>query len=283
MNRVVLVTGATGKTGRRLAERLARRGVRARAASRGGAGVAGCEGVRFSWAEPESYGGALGGVGAVYLVAPTDAGEPLEAMLPFLERARGAGVWRFVLLSSSALDEGGPLLGRVHAWLKTEAPEWTVLRPSWFMQNFSEAQHLRTIRDEGKIYTAAGDGRVPFIDADDIAAAAEAALLAPESYNHDFVLTGPETLSYDDAARLIAKAAGRPLEHVRLSEAQLAGHLTRSGVGAAYAAALAALNTAISNGAEDRLSDGVSALTGRAPERFENFALENASRWAHPA
>ncbi len=278
-NAAILLIGGTGKTGSRVAKRLAQSSVRARVASRSGGSVAEQEGVRFDWGEPESYTDALKGIEAVYLVAPSDTIDPLGAMLPFLEQARGGGVHRFVLLSASSLEEGGPLMGRVHAWLKAEVPEWAVLRPTWFMQNFSELQHLPSIRDEGNVYTAAGDGRVPFIDANDIAAAAVATLLSPEPYNCDFVLTGPQVLSYDDVAETIAGAAGRSVRHVKLTEAELTQRWTSHGVAPEYAATLAAMDTAIAGGSEDRLSDAVLTLTGDVPRSFEAFAAENASMW----
>lgn len=275
----ILLTGGTGKTGKRIAKRLSRGGLRARVASRRGGRVADHESSRFDWGEPEGYADALRGIEAIYLVAPSDATDSLGAMLPFLEQACGAGVRRFVLLSASSLAKGGPLMGGVHAWLEAEAPEWAVLRPTWFMQNFSEAQHLPSVCDEGKVYTAAGDGRVPFIDADDIAAAAVAALLAPEAPNRDFVLTGPRALSYDDVATIMGEAAGRPVEHIRLTEAELAQRWRALGLAPEYAAALAAMDTAIAGGSEDRLSDAVVALTGAAPRSFETFAAENAAGW----
>ena len=143
----ILVTGGTGKTGRRVVAQLGDAGSSARVAARrpppGG--------VRFDWADPDTFGPALHGVGAVYLVAPPGEGDPLAAMEPFLRRALAAGVRRYVLLSSSFLPEGGPLMGQVHSFLRAMALEWTVLRPTWFMQNFSEQQHLPSIRDEGTI------------------------------------------------------------------------------------------------------------------------------------
>lgn len=276
----VLLTGGTGKTGTRIAERLARSGVRARIASRSGRSVSGQEGIRFDWAKPETYADALRGVTAIYLVAPANVANPLETMLPFLEKARRGDVRRFVLLSASSLEEGAPMIGRVHAWLRAEVPEWTVLRPTWFMQNFSEQQHLPTIRHEGKIYTATDDGRVPFIDADDIAAAAVETLTSPEPHNRNFLLTGPQALSYDDAADIIAGAAGRSVRHVKLSEAELAQRWTAAGLEPEYAAALAAMDTAIAGGSEDRVSDAVSTLTDAAPRSFQTFVAENAARWA---
>lgn len=277
----ILITGGTGKTGTYVAKRLARRGVQARLASRSGAGVEDQEGCYFNWHEPQSYAAVLDGIKAVYLVAPQDTTDSLHAMLPFLEQARLADVARFVLLSSSALTEGGPMMGGVHAWLRTHVPEWTVLQPTWFMQNFSEAQHHLTIRDEGRIYTATGNGRVPFIHADDIAAVAVEALLAPKAYNRDFLLTGPETLSYSEVAQVITAAAGRAVSHVNLSETDLIRHLSPL-AGPSYAATLSMMDSTIAQGSEDRLSDAVETLTGSKPQSFERFAAEHAPRWAKP-
>ncbi|NBJ13652.1 NAD(P)H-binding protein [Microvirga arsenatis] len=171
-NPSILLTGGTGKTGRRIAAQLAGKGLKARIASPTGAGPAGHQGVRFDWLDESTYADAVAGISAVYLLAPAGVAEPLPAMQPFLDQALKAGVHRFVLLSASSLEEDGPMMGKVHAYLRRNAPEWAVLRPTWFMQNFSEQQHLPTIRDEGRIYSATGDGRVPFIDADDIGASA---------------------------------------------------------------------------------------------------------------
>ena len=119
---------------------------------------------------------------------------------PFLQDALDQGVRRVVQLSSSALPEGAPGLGEVHRLVRSTMPEWTVLRPSWFMQNFT-GDHLvaQGVRD-GEIVTATGDGRVAFIDADDIAAVAGRALTDAIAHNTDHVLTGPPALSYAEAA-----------------------------------------------------------------------------------
>lgn len=170
------------------------------------------------------------------------------------------------------------MTGQVHAFLHEHAPEWVVLRPTWFMQNFSEQQHLPTIRDEGAIYTAVGDGRVPFIHADDIAAVGAAALLG-QVPDGDHVLTGPRALSHDEAADIIAAATGRPVRHQRLSEDELARRLADHGLPQPYAATLAAMDTTIAGGSENRITDAVQAITGRAPISFEAFAAENRDRW----
>ena len=272
----VLVTGGTGKTGRRVAELLRGRGVPARVATRS-PDTAGQ--VRFDWADAGSFPDALAGVRAVYMVAPTGAADPLDAMRPFIDQAIDAGVARLVLLSASMLEEGGPLMGAVHAYLKAEAPGWTALRPSWFMQNFSEQQHLETIRAEGRIYSATQDGRVPFIDAGDIAAVAVEALLGDDFGNGDLILTGLETLSYDEVAGMISASAGRPVAHHRLSLEELTSRFEAIGIPNGFAQALSGMDGAIAHGAEDRLTDAVEAVTGRKPKTFAEFVLENGPRW----
>lgn len=272
----ILVTGATGKTGRRVVDLLQRRGIPARAATRTPQTP---NQVRFEWTDAGSFASALEGVRAVYMVAPPGAADPLAAMRPFIDQALTARVDRLVLLSSSMLEAGGPLMGAVHAYLKAEAPGWTVLRPSWFMQNFSEHQHVETIRREGRIYSATEDGRVPFIDAADIAAVAVEALIDPYFSNGDLILTGPETLSYDDVARLISAAAGRPVSHYRLSTEQLASRFTASGIPADFARALSQMDAAIASGAEDRVNENVAGVLKRNPATFVDFVQDNARRW----
>lgn len=273
----VLVTGATGKTGRRLAARLRALGVACWAASRHP--PAGPEGRRLDWSEPATWDAALEGASAVYLVPPTSA-DGIAAMIGFMRRAGERGVRRFVLLSASLLPAGGPGAGQAHQWLLENAAEWAVLRPSWFMQNFSEGPHRATIMAEGRIYTAAGDGRVGFIDAEDIARVAAAALSAARAPNTDAVLTGPEALSYDDAAARLSAVIGRPIAHVRIGVDDLAARHRAFGLPAATAQVLAAMDTLIAGGAEDRATPCVEALTGAPPTSFADFARANAGAWA---
>ena len=272
----ILVTGGTGKTGRRVAKLLRQRGLAARVATRSPDTT---DQVRFDWADAGTFADAIDGVRAIYMVAPTGAADPLDAMRPFIDQAIEAGVGRLVLLSSSMLEEGGPLMGGVHAYLKAEAPGWTVLRPSWFMQNFSEAQHIETIRAERRIYSATEDGRVPFIDAGDIAAVAVEALVDDGFSNGDLVLTGPETLSYDEVATMISASSGRPVTHHRLSLEALTMRFEGIGIPAGVAQALSGMDAAIANGAEDRITETVETVTGRKPKTFAEFVRENGSRW----
>ncbi len=271
----VLITGGKGKTGRRVASRLTAKGIDVAIGTRRPDGP---KDRRFDWADP-SAASAFDGCDAVYLVAPTDRTDHLAVMQPLLEAAMERGVRRFVLLSSSLLEPGGPMMGEVHAWLDESAPEWAVLRPSWFMQNFSEGPHAATIREEGIIYTATGTGRVGFIDAEDIAATAAACLSAKTPLNSDVVLTGPEALSYDDTAAIITAVLGRPVRHLSLDPAALIARFVAQGLPPDYAKTLTGLDADIAAGVEDYTTSSVEQMTGQQPTSFRAFANRVVENW----
>ena len=171
-------------------------------------------------------------------------------------------------------------MGEVHAWLHANAPRWTALRPSWFMQNFI-TQHLPAIIQEGCIYSATQDGRVPFIDAADIAAVAVRTLVDPDLESGERVLTGPEALSYDDAADLISAASGLSVRHHRLSVEDLARRYSGFGLPEQYAEMLARMDDAIAHGREDRTTEEVEQVTGRKPITLSDFLAANSAAF-HP-
>ncbi|MEU9556260.1 NAD(P)H-binding protein [Streptomyces fumanus] len=277
MSAAVLVTGATGTTGGRTAARLAAAGHRVRAASRRAAPVPGADPVRFDWYDDTTHGDALAGTDRVYLLPPVGDPDPAAVMLPFLRRARAAGVRRAVLLSASAVPEGGPAVGQVHRALPELFEEWAVLRPAWFMQNFTgDHAHARSIRESGEILTAAGTGRVGFVDADDIAAVAVHALTDDRAPGTDLVLTGPEALSYDDVAALVTEVTGRPVVHRHLGYEGMRDRLAAL-MPAEFAALLAELDRAVAEGAEDRTTDTVRRITGRPPNSLRTVLEREAA------
>lgn len=260
----ILVTGATGNTGRPLTAHLLERGARVKAASRHPESGA-AEGLRFDWYDPATFDDALAGVDAAYLVPPPLDPDPRSAMTPFLDAARRAGLARVVLLSASAIESGGPGAGRVHELISRDFEEWAVLRPSWFTQNFiGDHHHAKSARETGVITTATGRGRIAFIDVDDIAAVAAQVLLAPEPLRGEFVLTGPEALGYDEVAAVLTEVLARAVRHEPVTAAALEKRLRRDLPGPT-AAMLATLDEALALGAEDRTTDTVERLTGRPP------------------
>ena len=276
MRNTILITGGTGTTGRRISAQLAARRLDHRVATRRPKAA---HDVRFDWNDGASWSAALESVSSIYLVAPSGVAEPLPAMIPFMELAIRAGVKRFVLLSASSLEAGGPMMGAVHAWLRDHAPEWVVLRPTWFMQNLSEGQLLAPIRDQSAIYTATGVGRVGFIDAKDIAAVAVEALSQSAFASSDLILTGPAALSYDDVAKTLTDVTKNPVVHHSLSEAELSERHMAAGLPKAYATTLAAMDTSIAQGSEDRVTENVFRVTGHRPSSLEEFAVRHRAAW----
>ena len=269
-----LVIGASGTTGSRVVAQLAAAGHGVKAASRRATPVLGAAPVRFDWYDPSTHAAALDGANRVYLIPPLADSDPVAVMVPFLRQARAAGVHRAVLLSSSAIPEGGPAVGSVHRALPDLVEQWAVLRPSWFMQNFTgKHAHALSIRERGSILTATGSGRVGFIDAGDIAAVAFHALTDEHAPDTDLVLTGPEALSYDDIAAIMTEVTGRLVVHRSLSCEQMRDRLAAQ-IPEEFAAMLAGLDRAIAEGSEDRVTDAVQRLTGRPARTFRAFLEE---------
>lgn len=271
----ILITGGTGNTGRPLTEALRERGANTRVASR----RPGPDGVPFDWTDPRTHARALTGVRSVYLTPPPMTLDPMPVVGPFLEAARTAGVRRVVLLGSLVvLGSPGPqqLEEAVRSF-----PEWVVLLPSGFMQNFTGAHPVATgIRERGEIRSAGGGGRLGWIDAADIAAVAARVLLQPGPVADEHVLTGPEAFGYAEAAQIITETTGRPVRHTPATVAETVRRNLDAGIPEPFAAALARVDTDIAGGRADRVTDTVHRLTGRPPRSFADFARAHHQEWS---
>jgi uncharacterized protein YbjT (DUF2867 family) len=267
MSAPILVTGATGHTGTIVGRRLAAAGVTVRAASRNPKLV----GVQFDWTDPGTHAAALSGVERMYLVAPIGVADPAPVVRPFLERGVAGDLRRVVLLSSSATEPGDHGLGALHRLVTDVVPEWAVLRPSWFMENFIGDHPVAAGLRAGEVTTAAGDGRIGFVDVADVAAVAAHLLLQDDPPDDDYVITGPEALSYADVCTLVTELSGRPTRHVSVSVAERASEIAATGVPSDFAAILAEMDEAIGSGSEDRVTDTVPRVTGRAARSVADF------------
>lgn len=279
MTATVLVLGATGKTGRRLVPLLADRGVAVRAASRHPR----ADGTMFDWDRSETYGPALAGVDAVYLIPPELVEDPTDVTGPFLEAAGQAGATRLVVLSSlgAHLDGDASATGRrnLERQIMASQLEWTILRPAAFNQNFSEGLFLPGILQAGEIVSATGDGAVGFVDAEDIAAVAAAALVEDGHAGAEYVLTGPEALSFAEAAKVISEVAGRSVVHRDVPAEEMAQILHHAGVPGDYAAMLLGDMQAIREGRSAHVADSVDKVAGRPATSFVDYARRAASTW----
>ena len=267
----ILIVGGTGKTGRRIVDKLAQRGIPTRVTSRNGI-------PSFDWNEPAAWDAQLAGIESVYLAYPPDLAVPRAAtdVGAFATRAAACGVKHVVLLSGRGEEEVLPSEAAVQECGTT----WTILRGAWFAQNFSEGHLLDPIR-HGELAFPAGQTAEPFVDLDDLTDVAVAALLDPAHRGRIYELTGPRLLTFAEAVSEIAVAAGRPIRYVPVSgeayEKALEPYLP-----AEEAAFLTALFTRILDGHNAHLSDGVERALGRPPRDFSEFAREAAATgvWA---
>jgi uncharacterized protein YbjT (DUF2867 family) len=253
----ILVTGGTGTTGRRVAERLRARDVTPRVASR----TSPCH---LDWDEPGSWDAALAGVDAAYLAYAPDLAVPGsdDVLAAFTRRAASAGVRRVVLLSG----RGEPAAQRAEQAVRAAAEEgglvWTVLRCSWFVQNFSEGQFAGPLRD-GELALPVDDVVEPFVDADDIADVAVAALLDDGHGGRVHELTGPRALTFAAAVAEIAAVLGRPVRFRSMPIAEFTAGLAAGGVPAEVVALMTHLFTEVLDGRNAAPADGVRRALGR--------------------
>ncbi|PSJ28483.1 NAD(P)-dependent oxidoreductase [Streptosporangium nondiastaticum] len=267
----ILVLGATGKTGSRVVPRLTSLGHTVRSASRS-AGTRSA-GIRFDWTDRSTWDPALAGAEAVYFVPTETLGLPERAEL--VDRAKAAGVRRIVQLSVRGLDaEGG--VPETEAAVRESGLEWTMLRPCWFSQDFSAPDFFLPAVLAGELATPAGDGREPFVDVEDIADVAAAALTDARHAGRTYELSGPRALSFAEALTLIGTAVGRELRHRHQDPAAYAAAQVASGHAAADAEAIAAFLDGIRRGEDDYVSTGVQEALGRAPRSFEEYVRATA-------
>jgi uncharacterized protein YbjT (DUF2867 family) len=267
-----LVLGGTGKTGRRVVERLEARGIPVRVGSRSAE-------PPFDWDDEATWAPALSGVGSVYVTYYPDLAVPgsVEAVRSFADLAVKAGVRRLVLLSG----RGEPEAERAELALQevvdaSAGAEWTILRSTWFMQNFSEDFMLEHVLS-GEIRLPAGDVPTPFLDADDIADVAVAALTDDRHASQLYELTGPRSLTFAQAAAEIAGATGREIRYVPVSLEEHAAEAAEHGVPDEVVELLTYLFAEVVDGRNADTTDGVRRALGRQPKDFADYAREAAA------
>lgn len=278
-NAPILITGGTGKTGRRIAERLAAAGHAIRIGSRRGQ-------PPFDWEDAAGWDAALQGVRAVYLSYYPDllAPEALGRIEAFSRLAVASGVQRLVLLSGRNEPAAQMAEQAVMRIAQQAGADWTVLRCAWFAQNFSESLLLDPVR-QGEVVLPAGDIGEPFIDADDIADVAVAALTQPGHAGQLYELTGPRLLTMAEATAEIAHALGRDISYRQLPVDEFLSLMDRQGLPPELAGVLAELFTTVLDGRSAYLCDGVQRALSRAPRDFADYARDTAATgiWAVPA
>src|ERR671921_85204 len=268
---MTLVLGGTGKTGRRVAARLQARGLPVRIGSRSGE-------PPFDWQKPDTWASALEGVSAAYVSYYPDVAIPgaPEAVRAFAELAARNGVRRLLLLSGRGEEEAQ----RAEQALMEVAEEagigWTIVRCAWFMQNFDEYFFLEPILS-GEVALPSWDVPEPFVDAEDIADVAVAALTEDGHAGEIYELTSPRLLTFEEAVGEIAKATGREIRFVPVSLEEYESMLAEADVPSEVVSALTFLFGEVLDGRNAYLTDGVRRALGREPKDFSDYAREAAS------
>lgn len=264
----VLVTGATGRTGSRVAEAARAAGLTVRAGSRS-------QGTRFDWADRSTWADALRGADAAYLAYPTDVGSPeaTEAVGAIAREAVGLGVRRLVLLSA----RGEERALATEESLRTSGADWTIVRAAWFAQNFSEGPLVEGML-HGELVFPAGEVQEPFIDVRDIADVVVATLTSGDLYvGQDITVSGARLLSFREAVAEISEATGSELAYIPVTARQYGDTLAGFGVPQHEVDLLVEVFEGLLDGRNAHLSDGVQQVLGREPRDFTDFVRENAA------
>ncbi|WP_328807939.1 NAD(P)H-binding protein [Nonomuraea antri] len=262
---MILVLGGTGTTGRRVAALLRAAGQHVRAAARPG----------FDWSEPGTWEATLAGASRMYLMAPD--GVPVEPA--FVELAVRSGVGRVVLLSSMGIQTvGDERLLAAERVVRRCGAEWTIVRPSWFNQNFDEGYFRPSIM-AGELAVPLGGACQAFIDADDLAAVAATALVEDGHAGCTYEPTGPRSISFPEAVAIIGGEIGREIRYLGTDEEYVESRIA-AGTPRAEAEDAVKAFAALRNLGDWETTEVVERVTGRPPKPFETYAAEAAARGA---
>jgi len=277
--KMTLVLGGTGKTGRRVAERLAERGLLVRIGSRSGE-------PPFDWDKPDTWATALDGVSAAYVSYYPDLAIPgaPEAVRAFAELAARNGVRRLVLLSGRGEEEAQSAEQALREVGDEAGVEWTIVRCAWFMQNFDENYLLEPIL-AGAVALPSGNVPEPFVDAGDIADVAVAALTDDGHAGHLYELTGPRLLTMEQAVGEISRATGREIRFVPVTLEEYESVLAEADVPPEFLSFLSYLFGTVLDGHNASTTDGVRRALGREPKDFTDYARHAAATgvWSEAA
>ncbi|MDO6601838.1 NmrA family NAD(P)-binding protein [Arenibacter palladensis] len=272
----ILVIGGTGKTGRKVVNRLIKAGHKVRIGSRSASPA-------FDWEQPETWSESLQGMDIVYITFQPDLAVPgaLEAIEELIRKAKQSGVKKIVLLSGKGEREA-ELCEQVviHSGL-----DYTIVRASWFNQNFSESFFLEPIL-EGFVALPQADVKVPYVDTDDIADVAEAALLNEKHNGQIYQLTGPRQLTFKEVIREISEATGREIAFTPIALSAYTKVMQQQGVPADFIWLIEYLFTEVLGNPDNaEITHDIEKVLGRKPKDFSEYVKETADTgiWNSPS
>lgn len=268
----ILVLGANGNVGRPLVEYLIAKGEAVKAATRSGTAIAGAETLRFDINKPD-FDAAFADVNRLYLMLPAGNLAITELLLPLVSEAAIRGI-KIVFQSVLGVDADDSIPYRqVEIAIEQAGVPYVILRPNWFSDNFHS--YWKAGIDQGVIAVPAGDGKSSFVDARDIAASAAAALTTDEFDGKAFNLTGPEALSYAEAASVLSDALGRSVQYKAVDDVTFVDATVAAGVPRDYAEFLASIFHPVREGWTAQVSSDVQTLTGKTPISVAQYAKDH--------
>ena len=270
----ILVTGATGQLGSAMVGALVGKGKHVRAATRKTTKIRWTDMVQpvaFDFEDAGLHKAALDGMSGLFLVAPPLDFEAPAKLIPFIDKAKQMRVEHIVFISAFGMDANAQApLRIIERYLMNSGLAYTILRPNFFMENFSTGFVAPMIAG-GRIYMAAGDGKTSFISVSDIAEAAATAF-EKKHYGAEYNLTGPEALSYGQVAEIISALCGRTVTYHPISETEMAKGARDKGMPESAIRYLADLFSAVRNGLMATITDGVRKVIERDAVSFSEFA-----------
>lgn len=278
----IVVTGATGTVGRAVAEHALGDGHEVVAAVRGPDDAelpSGVAAVAFDFTEPSTYDPALAGADGLFLMRPPAVSDAERYINPVVDAAERVGVGHVAFLSVLGAERN-PLLPHRKTEKRLEASPLgvTLLRASNFMQNLAE-QNAADIRERDLVFVPAGDGRVSYVDARDVGAAAAAlATAGPKQQALD--LTGPEAIDHFEVARVLSDVLGRRIDYARPGAAEFVRRKLGEGEPLPFVLVMAGIYTVARLGLADRVTDEVARVLGRPATPFATFAADYRDTWS---
>ncbi len=214
-----------------------------------------------------------------FLLVPPGHMNPQQLLAAPIEAARRRGVRKVVLMTAMGANADPSIpLRQAELLLERSGVPFNIVRPNWFMQNF-HTYWLHGIRTLGRIQLPVGPAKGSFIDARDIASTVAALLMRQDVDGRDYDLTGGEALDHDQAAALLSTATGRAITYEEISPEAMRAGLLSAGLPADYVEFMLVILGYFKAGAAERITDAVPSLTGRAPRRFADYAMEHRAAW----
>lgn len=286
---MILITTPGGKVGHELVQQLTEQQCEIRLASHNPDRIRSifpaAEVIAAEIDDPSRLERALEGVDALFLASPGVLVSDDKALTPaelWVRAAQRTGVQRLVRLSAAGVEYSEGQLRQIEQLVEGSGVDWTLLRPNWFMQNYStpstSSMNAAAVR-QGILREPAGDARTSYIDTRDIAAVAVQALTQDGHSGQAYTLTGAEALSRHEVAAIFARVLGREVTYQATGEAEMRADMRAAGANEAYVETMSSLYGLACDGATEGLTDTVQRLTGQTPRSFEKFVRDHAALW----